>query len=148
MSCWPYLDPPACVPGPVEAGRQCQSAGERLAVGSVVTELPPAIPAMESEKVRPEVPAAEPPGIGLPEPAAQAAAAVPVVDAATVARMVSEALFALELDLGAGVPTGVPAAVEPAAAEATVSATEPAAVERERPELTDEPERPLESTGY
>ena len=33
----------------------------------------------------------------------------------------------------------MPAAVEPAAAVATVSATEPAVVERERPELTDEP---------
>ncbi len=61
------------------------------------------------------------------------------IDAATVAKMVSEALFALELDIGVGVPTGMPAAVEPAAAVATVSAMEPAAVERERPELTDEP---------
>jgi hypothetical protein len=62
-----------------------------------------------------------------------------VAEAGTAARLVSEALFAFELDLGAKVLTGVPAAVEPAAEVATVSATEPAAVERERPELTDEP---------
>ncbi len=53
--------------------------------------------------------------------------------------MVSEALFALELDIGVRAPTGVPAAKEPAAAVAAASATEPAAAERERPELTDEP---------
>ncbi|MFN9942373.1 MAG: hypothetical protein ACK56I_23165, partial [bacterium] len=76
------------------------AAGELPAVGSVVTKLPPAIPAMESEKVQPEVLAAELPGIGLSEPAAQAAAAAPAIDAATVAKMVSEALFALELDIG------------------------------------------------
>ena len=128
-------------PVPVEesAAAATPAAGELPAVGSVVTELPPAVPAMESEEMQLEVPAAELPGIGLSEPAAQAAAAAPAIDAATVARMVSEALFALELDLGAGVPMGVPAAVEPAAAVATVPATEPAAVERERPELPDEP---------
>ena len=54
-------------------------------------------------------------------------------------RLVSEALFALDSDLGAGVLTGVPAAVEPAAAVAAVSATEPAAVGRERPVLTNGP---------
>ncbi|MFO0001518.1 MAG: hypothetical protein ACK559_10330, partial [bacterium] len=43
------------------------------------------------------------------------------------------------MDLGAEVLTGLPAAVEPAAAVATASAAEPAAVERERPELADEP---------
>ncbi len=85
------------------------------------------------------MPAAELPGIGLSEPAAQAAAAAPVIDAATAARLVSEALCALELDLGAEVLTGVPAAEEPAAAVAAVSATEPAAVERERPVLVEEP---------
>jgi hypothetical protein len=126
-------------PVSVEESAATPAAGELPAVRSVVIELPLAIPAMESGEVQPEVPAAELPGIGLSEPAARAAAAAPAIDAATVARMVSKALFALELDLGAGVPTGVPAAVEPAAAVATVSATEPVAVERERPELTDEP---------
>jgi hypothetical protein len=125
-------------PVPVEdsAAAATPAAGELTAVESVVTELPPVIPAMESEEVQPEVPAAELPGMGLSEPAAQAAAAAPAIDVATAARLVSEALFALESDLGAGVPTRVPAAVEPAAA---VSATEPAAVERERPVLVDEP---------
>jgi hypothetical protein len=127
-------------PVPVEksAAAATPAAGELPAVGSVVIELPLAIPAIELEEVQPEVPAAELPVIGLSEPAAQAAAAAPAIDAVTVAKMVSEALFALELDLGAGVPMGVPAAVEPAAAVAAVSATEPAAVERERPELADE----------
>ena len=61
-------------------------------------------------------------------------------------RLVSEALSALDLALGAGVLTGVPAAVEPAAATAAAavepaastvaaSAAEPAAVEGERPVL-------------
>jgi hypothetical protein len=79
------------------------------------------------------------PGIQLSGPAAQAAAAAPAIDSATVAKMVSEALFALELDIGAGAPPGVPAAEEPAAAVAAALAKEPAAAERERPELTDEP---------
>jgi hypothetical protein len=128
-------------PVPVEesAAAATPAPGELTAVESEVTELPPAISAMESEEVQPEVPAAELPGIGLPEPAAQAASAAPVIDAATAAKLVSEALFALELDLGAEVLTGVPAAGEPAAAVAAVSATEPAAAERGRPVLVDEP---------
>jgi hypothetical protein len=116
-SCWPYLGLRACVPGPVEAGRQ----------------------AMESGEVQPEAPAAELLGVGLSEPAAQAAAAAPAAEAVTAARLVSEALFALELDLGAEVLTGVPAAVEPAAAVAAAPATESAAVERKRPVLTEGP---------
>jgi hypothetical protein len=128
--------PPVPVEEPTAA---TPAAGELPAVGSVATELPLAAPAMGSEEVQPEVTATEPPGSGLSEPAAQAAAAAPAMDSATVAKMVSEALFALELDIGVGAPTGVPAVVEPAAAVVTVSATEPAAVERERPELTDEP---------
>ncbi len=77
------------------------------------------------------------PGIQLSEPAAQAAAAA--IDSATVAKLVSEALFALERGIRARAPTGVPAVVEPAAAVAAVSAMEPAAAERGRPELADEP---------
>ncbi len=82
------------------------------------------------------MPAAELLEVGLSEPAAQAAAAAPAAEAV---RLVSEALFALDLDLGTGVLTGVPAAVEPAAAVAAVSATEPAAVEGEQPVQTDGP---------
>ncbi len=126
---------------PVEesAAAATPAAEELTAVESVVTELPPAVPTMESGEVQPEVPAAELLGVGLSEPAAQAAAAAPAAEAATSARLVSEALFALELELGAEVLTGVPAAIEPAAAVAAVSATESAAVERERPVLTDGP---------
>jgi len=122
-----------------ESAAATPAAGELTVMEPVVTELPPAAPAMESEEVQPEVPAAKLMGVGLSESAAQAAAAAPAAEAVTAARLVSEALFALELDLGAKVPTGVPAAVEPAAAVAAVSATEPAAVERERPVLTDGP---------
>ncbi len=53
--------------------------------------------------------------------------------------MVTEALIALELDMGVEAPTGVPAVEEPTAAMAAASATEPATAERERPELTAEP---------
>ncbi len=101
--------------------------------------MPPAVPARESEERQLEVIVTELPGIELSGPAAQAAAAAPAIDAVTVAKMVSEALFALELDIGVKAPTGVPAAEEPAVAVAVVSATEPAAAERERPELADEP---------
>ncbi len=77
--------------------------------------------------------------VGLPEPTAQAAAAAPAAEAATAVRLVSEALSALDLALGAGVLTGVPAAVEPAAAVVAASAAEPAAVEKERPVLANVP---------
>ncbi len=105
----------------------------------MVTELPPAVPAIESEDVQPGVSAAELLEVGLPEPAAQAAAAAPAAEVVTVVRLVSEALSALDLALGAGVLTGVPAAVEPAAAVVTISAAEPAAVEEERPVLANGP---------
>jgi S-DNA-T family DNA segregation ATPase FtsK/SpoIIIE len=126
------------VPAGESAAAATPAAGELTAVEPVATELPPAILARESGEVRPEVPTAELLGVRLSEPAAQAAAAAPAAEAVTVARLVSEALFALELDLGAEVLTGVPAAVESAAAVAA-SATESAAVERERPVLTDGP---------
>jgi hypothetical protein len=54
-------------------------------------------------------------------------------------RLVSEALSALDLTLGAGVLAGVPAAVEPAAATVAASAAEPAAVGGERPVLANGP---------
>jgi hypothetical protein len=128
-------------PVPVEesAAAATPAAEELTAVELVATELPPAIPTMESGEMQHEVPAAELLGIGLSEPAAQAAAAAPATDAVMAARLVSEALSAFELDLGAEVLTEVPAAVEPAAAVATASAMESAAVERERPVLTDGP---------
>jgi hypothetical protein len=54
-------------------------------------------------------------------------------------RLVSEALSALALTLEAEVPTGVPAAVEPAAATVAASAAEPAAVKGERPVMANGP---------
>jgi hypothetical protein len=128
-------------PVPVEesAAAATPAARELTVVEPVVTELPPAVPAMESEEVQPEVSAAELLEVGLPEPAAQAAAAAPAAEAVTVVRLVSEALSALDLALGAGVLTGVPAAVEPAAAAVAASAAEPATVEEERPVLANGP---------
>jgi hypothetical protein len=128
-------------PVPVEesAAAATPAAGELTVVEPVVTELPPAVPTMESGEVQPEVPAAELLGVGLSEPAAQAAAAAPAAEAVTAVRLVSEALFALDLDLGAGVLTGMPAAMELAAAVVAASATESATVERERPVLIDGP---------
>jgi hypothetical protein len=127
------------VPTEESAAAVTSAAGELPAVGSVATELPPAVPAKGSEERQLEVIVTELPGIELSGPAAQAAAAAPAIDAATVAKMVTEALVALELDMGVGAPTGVPAVEEPTAAVAAASATEPAVAERERPELTVEP---------
>jgi hypothetical protein len=129
--------PPAPVEEPTAAARP--AAGSLPAVGSVVTELPLAAPERGSEERQLEVIVTELPGIELSGPAAQAAAAVPAIDAATVAKMVTEALVALELDMGVGAPTGVPAVKELAAAAAAASATESATAERERPELAAEP---------
>jgi hypothetical protein len=128
-------------PVPVEesAAAATPAARETAVVEPVVTELPPAVPAMESEDVQPGVSAAELLEVGLPEPAAQAAAAAPAAEAVTAVRLVSEALSALDLALGAGVLTGVPAAVEPAAAVVAASAAEPAAIEKERPVLANVP---------
>jgi hypothetical protein len=115
------------------------TAGDLPATESVVAEMPLAAPEKGLEVRQLEVIFTELPGIQLSVPAAQAAAAAPATDSATVAELVSEALLVLELGIGVRAPTGASAAVEPAAAVATVSAAEPAAVERERPELTDEP---------
>jgi hypothetical protein len=78
-------------------------------------------------------------GVELPEPAAQAAAAAPAAEAVTTVRLVSEALSALVLTLGAGVLESEPAAVEPAAATVAVSVAEPAAGKEERPVLANGP---------
>ncbi len=128
-------------PVPVEesAAAATPAAREPTVVEPVVAELPPAVPAMESEDVQPGVSAAGLPEVGLPEPAAQAAAAAPAAEAVTAVRLVSEALSALDLVLGAGVPTGVPAAVDSAAAVVAASAAEPAAIEKERPVLANVP---------
>jgi len=115
------------------------AAGDLPAVGSVVTELPLATPEKGSEERQLEVIVTELPGIELSGPAAQAAAAAPAIDSATVAKLVSEALLVLELGIGVRAPTGASAVVEPVAAEAAVSAMEPAAAEQERPEQADEP---------
>ena len=131
-------------PVPVEesAAAATPAAEELTVMEPVVTELPPAVPAMESEDVQPGVSAAELLEVGLPEPAAQAAAAASAAETAMTVRRVSEALSVLALELAAdgepaaGVPEGVPAAVEPAAA--TVAA-EPAVVEGERPVLANGP---------
>jgi hypothetical protein len=114
-------------------------AVEPTVVELVVTELPPAVPAVEPERVQPEVSVAGLMDVELSEPVAQAAAAAPAAEAVTTVRLVSEALSALVLTLEAGVPGSVPAAVEPAAATETGSAKEPAAVKGGRPVLANGP---------
>jgi hypothetical protein len=104
---------------------------------SVVAEAPLAVPEKGPEERQLEVMITELPGAELSVPAAQAAAAVPATDSPTVAELVSEALLALELGIGAKAPTGTPAAVEPAVARAT-SAVEPAPARGGRPELAGE----------
>jgi hypothetical protein len=106
---------------------------EPTVVELVVTELPPAVLAMQPERVQPEVSVAGLMDVELSEPAAQAAAAAPAAEAVATVRLVSEALSALVLMRGAGVPESAPAAVEPAAA---VSAAE----KGERPVLANGPE--------
>jgi hypothetical protein len=134
-------------PAPAEelAAAAGSAAVEPTAVELMVTESPPAVPAMEPERMQPEMSAMEPVGVELSVPAAQAAAAVPAAEAATTVRLVSEALSVLALGLAAagepaaGVLTGMPVAVEPAAATVAVSATEPIVAKGERPVLTNEP---------
>jgi hypothetical protein len=117
---------------------------EPTVVELVVTELPPAVPAVQPEEVQPGVSAAGLMGVELPEPAAPAAAAAPAAEAVRTVRLVSEALSALVLMREAGVPESAPAAVEPAAVVsaavlAAVSAAEPAAGKEERPVLANGP---------
>ncbi len=112
---------------------------EPTVVELVVTEFPPAVPAVEPEEVQPGVSAAGLMGVELPAPAAQAAAAAPAAEAVTTVRLVSEALSALVSTPEAGAPGSKPAAVEPAAATVTASAVEPAAVKGERPVLANGP---------
>jgi hypothetical protein len=140
---------------PVPAGDSASAvepaAGEPTVVELVVIELPPAIPAVEPERVQPEVSVAGLVGVELLEPVAQAAAAAPAAEAVTTVRLVSEALSALALELEAEVPTGVPAAVEPAAASAAsaaASAAGPTAAEGERPVLANDQRQPRRSAGY
>ena len=127
------------VPVGESAAAATPAAMEPTVVELVVTELLPAVSAVESEDVQSGVSAAGLLDVELPEPAAQAAAAAPAAEAVTAVRLVSEALSALDLTLGEGVLTGVPAAVEPAAATVAASAAEPAAVEGERPVLANGP---------
>jgi hypothetical protein len=127
------------VPVVESAAAATPAAMEPTVVELVVTELPPAFPAVESEEVQSEVSAARLLEVELSEPAAQAAAAAPATEAVTTVRLVSEALSALDLTLGAGVPTGVLAAVEPAAATGAASAAEPTATKGERPVLANGP---------
>jgi hypothetical protein len=135
--------PPA--PAEKSAAAAGSAAVEPTVVELVVTELPPAVPAVEPEGVQPEASAVEPMEMKLSVPAAQAAAAAPAAEAVTTVRLVSEALSVLALGLAAarkpaaGVPTGVPAAVEPAAATAAASAAEPIAAKGEQPVLANGP---------
>ncbi len=127
------------------------TAVEPTAAGPVAAGPPPAVPAMEPAVVQPAasaveyMAAVEPKGVELSVPAAQAAAAAPAAEAATTVRLVSEALSGLGLGLAvarkpaAGVLTGTPAAVEPAAATAAVWAAVPAAAKGERPVLANGP---------
>jgi hypothetical protein len=72
-------------PAPAEKSAAAAGSGavEPTAVELVVTELPPAVRAVEPEGVQPEVSAVEPVGVELSVPAAQAAAAAPAAEAAT-----------------------------------------------------------------
>jgi hypothetical protein len=118
---------------------------EPTVVELVVTELPPAIPAVEPGRVQPDLLVSEPAEMKLSVPAAQATAAASAAEMAMTVRRVSEALSVLALELAAdgeppaGVSGGVPAAVEPAAATVAASAAEPAIVEGERPVLANGP---------
>ncbi len=87
------------------------AAGDLPAVGSVVIESPLATPEKGSEERQLEVMVTELPGIELSGLTAQAAAAAPAIDSATVAKLVSEALLALELGIGVRAPTGASAVV-------------------------------------
>ncbi len=85
------------VPVGESAAAATPAAMEPTVVELVVTELLPAVPAMESEDVQSGVSAAGLLDVGLPEPAAQAASAAPATEAVTAVRLVSEALSALDL---------------------------------------------------
>ncbi len=127
-------EPP--VPVRDSAAAVIPAAMEPTVVELVVTELPPAVPAVQPEEVQPGVSAAGLMGTELSEPAAPVAAAAPAAEAVTTVRLVSEALSALVLMREAGVPESAPAAVEPAA---VASAAEPEAEKEERPVLANGP---------
>jgi hypothetical protein len=121
------------------------AAIEPTVVELVVTELPPAVPAVEPGSVQPDLLVSEPTDMELSVPAAQAAAASSAAETAMTVRRVSEELSVLALELAAdgeptaGVSGGVPAAVEPAAATVAAWTAEPAIVEGERPVLANGP---------
>ena len=83
--------------------------------------------------------------VELSAPAVESAAVAPAAEPATVVRLVSEALSGLALELAAvkdsaaGVLAREPAAVEPIAATAAVSAAKPTAAKEGRPVLADGP---------
>jgi hypothetical protein len=128
--------PPVPVEEPTAAAMP--AARDSPARGSVAAEVPLAVPEKGPEERQLEVMITELPGAELSVPAAQAAAAAPATESATVAELVSEALLVLELGIGAKAPTGAPAVVEPAAARAAASAVESAPARGERPELAGE----------
>ncbi len=105
---------------------------------SVATEMVLTVPEKGSEERQLEVIITELPGVELSVPAAQAAAAAPATDSATVAEIVSKALLVLELGIGARAPTGAPAVVESTAATAVAPAVESVTAKGERPELASE----------
>jgi hypothetical protein len=78
------------VPVGESAAAATPAAMEPTVVELVVTELLPAVPAVESEDVQSGVSAARLLDVGLPEPAAQAAAAAPAAEAVTAVRLVSK----------------------------------------------------------
>ncbi len=126
-------------------------AAKPTAAGPAAAGPPPASPEMEPVMVQPSasaveyMAAVEPIGVVLSVPATQAAATAPAAEAVTMVRLVSEALSGLALELvaakkpAAGVLTGKPAAVEPAAATAAVSAATPTAARGEQPVLANGP---------
>ncbi len=134
------------VPAGSSAAAAGSAAAEPVAAGPAVVSpvVEPAVvqtsaPAME------QVVAVEPIRVELSVPAVEAAAAAPAAEAATAVRLVSEALSGLALELAAveestaGVLAGEPAAVEPTAATAAVSAAAPTAAEGRRPVLANGP---------
>jgi hypothetical protein len=127
------------------------AAAEPAAAVPVATEPaaaePVATPAGErsSAPAVEQVAAMEPVMVELSAPAVESAAVAPAAEPAAAVRLMSEGLSVLALELAAveesaaGVLAGEPAAVEPIAATAAVSAAEPTAAKGGRPVLADGP---------